>query len=273
MPAHCRGIVIRYFATAAKNSDNQHDSALIIMATRLEKMRDALRDAFPGNVQIHISLDVIVIDADAYQLRAIAQKLHDDPALSFKQLSDLCGVDYATYGQAEWSTNTQEMAGFSRAVDASSIGSLTFDNGLELPDTDRPRFVVVYHLLSLDHNVRVRIRCAAPNDDMPIVPSVIPIWSNANWYEREAFDLFGILFDGHPDLRRLLTDYGFIGHPFRKDFPLIGNVEMRYDPVKERVVYQPVSIEPRVLVPRVIREDSRYASGEPPKDTDKKNDA
>jgi len=129
---------------------------------------------------------------------------------------------------------------------------------------------VAYHLLSLDHNIRLRVRCAAADEDIPVVPSICPIYANADWYEREAFDLFGILFDGHPDLRRILTDYGFTGHPFRKDFPLIGNVEMRYDPVKERVVYEPVTIEPRVLVPRVIREDARYVSGQSPAEPDQK---
>jgi NADH-quinone oxidoreductase subunit C len=232
------------------------------MSTRVEKMRDALKAAFPDNDSIRISLDLVVIDVSSEHLLTVCQKLHDDPTLSFKQMSDLAGVDYATYGVAEWSTDTGNMASFSRAVNTASTGSLTFDSGLDLPASDQPRFWVAYHLLSLDHNVRVRVRCAAPDDSMPVLPSVTPIWSCADWYEREAFDLFGILFDGHADLRRILTDYGFNGHPFRKDFPLIGNVEMRYDSVKERVVYEPVSIEPRVLVPRVIREDSRYAAGE-----------
>lgn len=232
------------------------------MSTRVEKMRDALIAAFPDNDTIKISLDLVVIDVSSDQLLTVCQKLHDDPALSFKQMSDLAGVDYATYGVAEWSTDTENMASFSRAVNTASTGSLTFDSGLDLPPSDQPRFWVAYHLLSLDHNVRVRVRCAAPDDAMPVLPSVTPVWNCADWYEREAFDLFGILFDGHADLRRILTDYGFTGHPFRKDFPLIGNVEMRYDSVKERVVYEPVSIEPRVLVPRVIREDLRYATGE-----------
>jgi NADH-quinone oxidoreductase subunit C len=232
------------------------------MSTRVEKMRDALIAAFPDNDSIKISLDLVVIDVSSDQLLTVCQKLHDDPTLSFKQMSDLAGIDYATYGVAEWSTDTENMASFSRAVNTASTGSLTFDSGLDLPESDQPRFWVAYHLLSLDHNVRVRVRCAAPDDSMPVLPSVTPVWNCADWYEREAFDLFGILFDGHADLRRILTDYGFTGHPFRKDFPLIGNVEMRYDSVKERVVYEPVSIEPRVLVPRVIREDLRYASGE-----------
>jgi len=239
------------------------------MSTRHENMVEALQSAFPANASIHASLGLVVMDVAPDELLQVVQRLHDEPALSFKQMSDLCGVDYATYGQDEWNTDTENMASFSRAVSAASTGSLSFDNSMDLPASDRPRFVVVYHLLSLDHNVRLRIRCAATDDDMPVVPSICGQYSNANWYEREAFDLFGILFDGHPDLRRILTDYGFTGHPFRKDFPLIGNVEMRYDAVKERVVYQPVSIEPRVLVPRVIREDARYVSGEVPSETDK----
>jgi len=219
------------------------------MTTRVTQMLEVLQQQFPGNT--------------------VGTQLRDEPTLAFVQLSDLCGVDFATYGQGEWSTETDEMASFSRAVNASSVGHLTFNTGLDLPALDRPRFLVAYHLLSLDHNVRLRVRCAAPDDELPVVPSVTQIWSCADWYEREAFDLFGILFDGHNDLRRILTDYGFTGHPFRKDFPLIGNVEMRYDPIKQRVVYEPVSIEPRVLVPRVIREDSRYVSGE----TDEADDA
>lgn len=231
------------------------------MPSRLDNLLETLASAFPDNDSIERSLDLAVMDVAPEQLIETALKLRDDPALSFKQMSDLAGVDYATYGQTEWSTDTENMASFSRAVNSASTGSLTFDNSLDLPESDKPRFVVAYHLLSLDHNVRLRLRCAAANDDMPVVPSITPVWNGADWYEREAFDLFGILFDGHPDLRRILTDYGFTGHPFRKDFPLIGNVEMRYDPVKERVVYEPVSIEPRVLVPRVIRDDARYVAG------------
>lgn len=247
------------------------------MSSRIESLLATLQSAFADNGSIRESVDMVTMDVAAEQLLETFTRLHDDPALAFKQLSDLCGVDFATYGEAEWSTNTENMASYSRAVNASSVGSLTFDNALDLPSSDKPRFVVIYHLLSLEHNVRLRVRCAAPDDDMPVVPSITGLFANANWYEREAFDLFGILFDGHPDLRRILTDYGFTGHPFRKDFPLIGNVEMRYDPVKERVVYEPVSIEPRVLVPRVIREDARYVSGdlpvETPAETARKNDA
>jgi NADH-quinone oxidoreductase subunit C len=228
------------------------------MTTREQKLLQSLQAAFPDNSSIELSIDLVAMDVEPGQLLEVARTLRDEQAFSFKQLSDLCGVDYATYGCDEWATDTENTASYSRAVNAASTGSLTFDTGLELPVLDRPRFVVIYHLLSLDHNVRLRLRCAAPDGEMPVVPSITTVWNNADWYEREAFDLFGILFDGHQDLRRILTDYGFSGHPFRKDFPLIGNVEMRYDSVKERVVYEPVSIEPRVLVPRVIREDSRY---------------
>ena len=243
------------------------------MPSRLENMLQTLKKAFPENTSIESSLDLAVMDVAPDQLLDVATRLRDEPTLSFKQLSDLCGVDYATYGQAQWSTDTEQMASYSRAVNAASTGSLTFDTALELPSSDNPRFVVAYHLLSLDHNIRLRLRCAAPDDDMPVVPSVTSIWSCADWYEREAFDMYGILFDGHADLRRILTDYGFTGHPFRKDFPLIGNVEMRYDSVKERVVYEPVSIEPRVLVPRVIRDDGRYVAGSSASESSDKNDA
>lgn len=232
------------------------------LTARLDTALERLRAAFPANASVAASLDLVTMDVAPEDLIETALTLRDAPELAYRQLSDLCGVDYATYGDDEWSTETDDLASFSRAVDASSIGRLTFDTTLELPKKDRPRFVVVTHLLSIEHNARLRLRCAAPDDELPVVPSLTAVWNNANWYEREAFDLFGILFDGHDDLRRILTDYGFTGHPFRKDFPLIGNVEMRYDPVKERVVYEPVSIEPRVLVPRVIRHDARYVTGD-----------
>ena len=163
------------------------------------------------------------------ELRRVCLGLRDISLFGFEQLIDLCGVDYLDYG-------AESTAG----------------------RRGGPRFAVAYHLLSVSHNLRLRLRVFL-DDEMPVVDSVIDIWNSASWYEREAFDLFGIVFDGHPDLRRILTDYGFIGHPFRKDFPLIGQVEMRYDTEKQRVVYQPVTIEPRVLVPRVIREDG-YAA-------------
>jgi NADH-quinone oxidoreductase subunit C len=190
---------------------------------------------------------------DKDDLVEVARALRDEPEFHFEMLIDVCGVDYLTYGSDEWTTNSATDSGFSRGVEREPVI-------LDDSDTfDPQRFAVVYHLLSLEHNARVRLRVFTGESNPPIVKSVVDIWNSANWYERETFDLFGILFEGHPDLRRLLTDYGFIGHPFRKDFPLIGNVEVKYDAEKGRVVYQPVSIEPRTLVPRVIRDDNRYS--------------
>ncbi len=188
-----------------------------------------------------------------------ARALRDD--FGFEQLVDLCGVDYLGYGQDEWETRDVTAEGFSRGVDALGPGRFRWR---ELPEAGavENRFAVVVHLLSVSGNRRLRVRTFAPDEALPMVPSLVEVWNGANWYEREAFDLYGILFEGHPDLRRILTDYGFTGHPFRKDFPLIGNVAVRYDEDRQRVVYEPVAIEPRVLVPRVIREDSRYKADE-----------
>jgi NADH-quinone oxidoreductase subunit C len=193
----------------------------------------------------------VAFETGPANLTAVAVALRDE--FGFELLVDLCGVDYLTYGCAEWATHDATSAGFSRAAEQGTI--------LADPDEqfDPRRFAVVYHLLSISRNQRLRLTVYTGADNPPVIPSVIGIWAAANWYEREAFDLFGILFDGHPDLRRLLTDYGFIGHPFRKDFPLSGNLEVRYDPEQGRVVYQPVTIEPRTLVPRVIRDDNRYS--------------
>lgn len=187
-------------------------------------------------------------------LLPVAKALRDESDFGMDQLIDVCGVDYLTYGHAEWKTESATETGFSRGVDREDVI-------LDESDTFDPRrFAVVYHLLSVANNTRLRLRVYTGDNNPPMVPSVVDIWNSANWFEREAFDLFGILFEGHPDLRRILTDYGFIGHPFRKDFPLIGNVEVKYDAEKGRVAYQPVSIEPRTLVPRVIRDDNRYAA-------------
>jgi len=197
----------------------------------------------------------VTLELDGETLREVAAALRDEPAFSFEMLIDLCGVDYLNYGRDEWATEETTGSGFSRGVEAMTAGRLSAvveDLVVEKPGAAR-RYAVVYHLLSIRNNRRLRLKVFAPNDDLPVVPSVIAIWNSANWYEREAFDLYGILFEGHPDLRRLLTDYGFIGHPFRKDFPLTGNVEVIYDAEMKRVVYQPVSVEPRVLVPKVIR--------------------
>jgi NADH-quinone oxidoreductase subunit C len=188
----------------------------------------------------------IAIEVAAGDLLAVCRELRDGPGLAFEQLMDLSGIDYLDYGRSEWTTESATSSGFSRGVDRAS------QREGQCPDT---RFAVAYHLLSVSRNTRLRLRCHCPAGEPPMLDSVTEIWASADWYEREAFDLYGILFRGHPDLRRILTDYGFIGHPFRKDFPLSGHVEVRYDPSRGRVVYEPVSIEPRVTVPKVIRKE------------------
>jgi NADH-quinone oxidoreductase subunit C len=190
-------------------------------------------------------------EVQSADLLNVCRELRDDPEFCFEQLIDLAGVDFLDYGRDEWSTLSSTSRGFSRGVNRIRE---------TITASREARFAVTYQLLSIANNWRLRLRCFASEGEPPVIDSVIGVWASANWYEREAFDLFGILFNGHPDLRRILTDYGFIGHPFRKDFPLIGNVEVKYDPAKGRVVYQPVSIEPRTLVPRVIRDDNRYAA-------------
>ncbi len=211
------------------------------LATKLEeKFSDELNDCINERDQV-----TIVIPRE--NLLSVAKTLRDDSQFQFAQLSDLCGVDYSSYGLGDWATTETTSTGFSRGRDQNQSNTTSSDK----------RFAVVYHLLSLHYNLRLRVRCYV-DADLPRIDSVTSIWASADWYEREAFDLFGILFDNHPDLRRILTDYGFIGHPFRKDFPLEGNVEVRYDPDKQRVVYQPVTITNRVLVPRVVRDDNRY---------------
>ena len=197
------------------------------MTTKLEALEIALRNALGERASITVALGEVTLVLKSADYLEAMQTLRDDAALHFEQLIDLCGVDYQTYGEGTW---------------------------------DGLRFAAVTHLMSVKHNWRLRVRVFAPDDDMPLVASIAGIWRAANWFEREAFDLYGILFDGHNDLRRLLTDYGFIGHPFRKDFPVSGHVEMRYDEEQKRVVYQPVSIEPREITPRVIREDN-YGGG------------
>ena len=201
---------------------------------------------------------------------AVVRSLRDEPEFAFEQLIDLCGVDYLGYGQDEWDTADVTSEGFSRGVEGLGPGRFNWENR----PTDRgpdKRFAVVVHLLSVQHNRRVRLRCFATDHDLPVVDSLVGLYPVANWFEREAFDLYGIVFEGHPDLRRILTDYGFVGHPFRKDFPMIGNVEVLYDAERRRVVYQPVSIEPRVNVPKVVREDSRWqqAAAEQPQQAKK----
>ena len=196
----------------------------------------------------------LTYELDKDNLIEIATALRNEADFGFEMLVDVCGVDYLNYGSDEWKTNDATDSGFSRGVEREPV---ILD---EADEFDPRRFAVVYHLLSLHHNFRLRLRVFTGTGNPPIIKSVVDIWNGANWFEREVFDLFGVLFEGHPDLRRILTDYGFIGHPFRKDFPLIGNVEVSYDAAEGRVVYKPVSIEPRTLVPRVIRDDNRYSA-------------
>jgi len=201
------------------------------MSAKLEQLKSSLTSGLGAKVvSLGEALGEVSLVVDAKYYVETALWLRDDPAVRFEELIDLCGVDYSGFGEGRWKGR---------------------------------RFAVVSHLLSLAHNWRLRLRVFAPDDDFPVVDSLTGVWPNADWYEREAFDLFGIMFAGHADLRRILTDYGFIGHPFRKDFPLSGNVEMRYDPEQKRVIYQPVSIEPREITPRVIREDEYGDLGTP----------
>ncbi len=197
------------------------------MAT-VEELQAALQSALGARLRrTEVDRGQVIVEVAAAELPAALAQLRDEPSLAFSILIDLVGIDYQGWGNA-W---------------------------------DGPRYAVVYNLLSITHNTRVRVRAFCPDDDFPALDSAIGTWPSANWYEREAFDLYGIVFRGHPDLRRILTDYGFVGHPFRKDFPVSGYVEMRYDPEQKRVVYQPVTIEPREIVPRVVREDSYGEAG------------
>ena len=209
-----------------------------------EVMGDTLTRIAANDAELHY-------EVAAGELKAASRRLRDEPRLAFEMLIDVAGVDYLGYGETEWKAETATRSGFSRGVQrlnpATEAGAAT-----------TRRFAVVYQLLSISHNQRLSLKVWCDAVDEPAVDSLVDVWAGANWFEREAYDLFGILFRDHPDLRRILTDYGFIGHPFRKDFPLIGNVEVRYDEQLRRVVYEPVSIEPRTLVPRVIRNDERY---------------
>lgn len=204
---------------------------------------------------------IVSLDIAASHWLETCRALRDEEAFAFEQLTDLCGVDFLGYGQDEWETEEATRVGFSRGVEGLGPGRFDWASRPEAT-TVKQRFAVIVHLLSLRHNKRIRLRTFAEDEGMPVLPSLVDVWAAADWYEREAFDLFGIVFEGHPDLRRILTDYGFTGHPFRKDFPLIGNVTVRYDSEKKRVIYEPVEIEPRVLVPRVLRQDSRYKTDE-----------
>ncbi len=244
------------------------------MSNSLQQLVDVLRATFAEKLlSVDAQFGEVSVEVSAENLIEVATSLRDNEDLAFQQLVDLCGVDYSQFGETEWQTNDASRSGFSRGVDSgSTTGRLQFGDELDSVVSEGRRFAAVYHLISYQHNRRLRLRVFAADDSFPVVPTVTEIWRVADWFEREAFDLFGIMFSGHPDLRRILTDYGFVGHPFRKDFPLVGNVEMRYDPEKERVVYEPVSIEPRVLVPRVKREDNRYLSDQPQQD-EAQNDA
>jgi NADH-quinone oxidoreductase subunit C len=222
--------------------------------TRLEILKEAIARGVPGLGLVANHTGELTYEVPAERLLEVATALREGADLKFEMCMDVCGVDYLDHGRDEWKTESATASGFSRGV-ASGRGRAPI---VVDPAIERPRFAVVYHLLSIALNHRVRLRVYCADETQPMVDSVTGIWASADWFEREAFDMFGILFKGHPDLRRLLTDYGFIGHPFRKDFPLSGNVEVRYDPEKGRVVYQPVTIDPRVLVPKVIRHDNRY---------------
>lgn len=195
----------------------------------------------------------LTLEVKRAHLLDLCQVLYEDPAFAFNLLVDVCGIDYLHYGLDEWETTSTTQTGFSRGVSAQPHREV---------QSKPHRFAVIYHLLSLPHLHRIRLRVFLPDDEPLLVDSVMGIWPAANWFEREAFDLYGILFKGHPDLRRILTDYGFVGHPFRKDFPLIGKTEVRYDAKLGRVVYEPVSIEPRTLEPKVIHRDHRYAASD-----------
>ncbi len=219
--------------------------------TKLERLADTINKALKNlSITACFANEELTLETKREELRELLTFLKKDDALRFNQLIDLCAVDYLRYGVYDWETESSTEAGFSRGVERQTEKAY---------DWPHPRFAVVYHLLSTVKNHRIRVRVFVEEPDL-VVPSVYDIWKAANWFEREAYDLYGILFENHPDLRRLLTDYGFIGHPFRKDFPLSGEVEMRYDARLQKVIYEPVDIIPRVLVPKVIRKDNRYLS-------------
>ena len=203
-------------------------------------------------LDVSVAFDEVTVECDVAHLKALMQALRDVDSFSFDQLIDICGVDYLLYGDYDWETDSASENGFSRGVERQEAKAYALN---------KPRFAVVYHLLSTNKNHRLRVKVFVDEQQMA-VPSVHSLWKAANWFEREAYDMYGLLFEGHPDLRRILTDYGFIGHPFRKDFPLSGHVEMRYDAKLQKVIYEPVDITPRVLVPKVIRQDNRYLANE-----------
>jgi len=213
--------------------------------TLIERLNAEVADCIQTLV---VANNEVTIDCTVAHLKPLLLQLRDYSDFLFDQLIDICAVDYLYYGQYDWETEPATELGFSRAVDVRESSATVWD---------KPRFAVVYHLLSTQKNHRIRVKVGVDESNL-VVPSMHGVWKSANWFEREAYDLFGILFDGHPDLRRILTDYGFIGHPFRKDFPLSGHVEMRYDATLQKVIYEPVDIVPRISVPKVIRHDNRY---------------
>ena len=224
------------------------------MTDRYETLAARIDERFGEQItRVQSICGELTYEVDKDDLHTVATALRNEGEFGFEMLVDVCGVDYLNYGSDEWTTASATGTGFSRGVEREPV---ILD---EADEFDPRRFAVVYHLLSIQHNFRLRLRAFTGTDNPPMIQSVVDIWNSANWFEREAFDLYGILFVGHPDLRRILTDYGFVGHPFRKDFPLIGNVEVHYDEDEGRVVYRPVQIEPRTGVPRVIRDDNRYA--------------
>ncbi|TAN08948.1 MAG: NADH-quinone oxidoreductase subunit C [Rhodanobacteraceae bacterium] len=233
--------------------------------TMPQQLADLLRARFAGHLSnVTLAHGQATVEVTAAHLVEVCTALRDEADFHFEQLTDLCGIDFLGYGEGEIpESDTATSQGFGRGVTGTTApGRFDWAGRQPHPQILR-RFAAVVHLLSFAHNARLRIRCFAPEDALPVLPTLTSVWPSANWYEREAFDLFGIVFEGHPDLRRILTDYGFVGHPFRKDFPLIGNVEVRYDPEAKRVVYEPVtSVTPRVTVARVVREDSRWLTSQ-----------
>ena len=225
------------------------------MSERYETLAARIDERFGEKMKrVPSSCGELTYEVDKDDLVSVATALRNEGDFGFEMLMDVCGVDYLEYGSDEWTTSEATGTGFSRGVEREDV---ILD---ESDEFDARRFAVVYHLLSLQYNLRLRLRVFTGTNNPPILHSVVDIWNGANWFEREAYDLYGILFEGHPDLRRILTDYGFIGHPFRKDFPIMGNVEVHYDESEGRVVYRPVQLEARTLVPRVIRDDNRYSS-------------
>ena len=246
------------------------------MTSKLQRLHDALRSVLGDRIaKLGERLGELTLEVKAADYSATAQVLRDHPELQFQQLIDLCGVDYNAYGDGKWdgapseggtgapSGDVTPETDATPAIDSAAPDSRTFASRKREPCSllAGARFAAVAHLLSVERNWRLRVRAFCPDNEFPVLDSLIEVWPSANWFEREAFDLFGIVFTGHPDLRRILTDYGFVGHPFRKDFPIFGTVEMRYDPDQQRVIYQPVTIDPREIVPRIVREEN-YADSE-----------